>query len=85
MCGKQFETTSQLEEHNIDTHYKLGTAGLGDNCPGGGVVGRDMGVVSEKLCHCGRPFKVLVWKKKTRVRNAKGDLVSNRHCLFLEI
>ena len=42
-------------------------------------------VLSEKLCHCGRPLKVLVSKKKTRVRNAKGDLVSNRHCLFLEI
>ena len=66
----------------MDTHNNLGTAGLG---PVGGCVGRDMGVVSEKLCHCRRPFKVLVWKKKTRVRNAKGDLVSNRHCLFLEI
>ena len=39
-------------------------------------VGRDMSVVSEKSCYCRRPFKVLVWKKKTRVRNAKGDLVS---------
>ena len=38
MCGvwEQFETISQLKDHNIDTQYKLGTACLGNNCPGGG-------------------------------------------------
>ena len=37
-------TTSQLENHSMDTHNNLGTAGLGDNSPGGGCVGHDMGV-----------------------------------------
>ena len=42
MCGvwEQFVTISQLKD-NIDTQYKLGTAWLGNNCPGGGGVGID--------------------------------------------
>ena len=43
MCGvwEQFETISQLKDHNIDTQYKLGTACLGYKCQGGGGVGID--------------------------------------------